>query len=151
MLKIAYSDGGDHQSLVLEALHNLWVGLREISREVNPVLQAPGPNLSENFYSKLRWNNTVYYYKMAWLIRVAAWLIECGVAHRVRRGSDSNASACCNPICNDFITACHFWHIAKYKLIDAVRQAQVRISALHLRGGPLPRGSHEGNKRVLDK
>ncbi len=46
---MAYSDGGDHQSLVLEALHNLWVGLREVSGEVHPMLQAPGPNLSEFF------------------------------------------------------------------------------------------------------
>jgi hypothetical protein len=45
MLKIAYSNGGDHQSLVLETLHNLRVGLREVSGEVNPVLKAPGPNL----------------------------------------------------------------------------------------------------------
>jgi hypothetical protein len=45
---MAYSDGGDYQSLVLEALHNLRVGLCEISGEVHPVLQAPGTNLSEN-------------------------------------------------------------------------------------------------------
>ncbi len=57
MIKIAYSDGGDHQSLVLEALHNLGVGLREISREVHPMLLAPGPHLSQNFYLKLRWDN----------------------------------------------------------------------------------------------
>ncbi len=33
----------------------------------------------------------------------------------------------------------------------AVRQARVRISARHPRGGPLPTGSHEDNKRVLDE
>ncbi|MFN9909531.1 MAG: hypothetical protein ACK56F_26010 [bacterium] len=30
----------------------------------------------------------------------------------------------------------------------AVRQARVRISARHPRGGPLPSGSHEDNKWV---
>jgi hypothetical protein len=33
----------------------------------------------------------------------------------------------------------------------AVRQARVRISARHPRGGPIPSGSHEDNKKVLDK
>jgi hypothetical protein len=96
LVKIAYSDGGDHQSLVLEALHNLGVGLREISREVHPVLQAPGPNLSENFYLKHR---SIYYHKMAWLIRVVAWLIQDAAwliqdaawLIRVRRGSQGAA------------------------------------------------------------
>jgi hypothetical protein len=32
----------------------------------------------------------------------------------------------------------------------AVRQARVRISARHPKGGPLPSGSHEVNKRVLE-
>ncbi len=32
----------------------------------------------------------------------------------------------------------------------AVRQARIRISALHPRGGPLPRGSHNDTKRVQE-
>ncbi len=143
LVKIAYSDGGDHQSLVLEALHNLGVGLCEISREVHPVLQAPGPNLSQNFYLKLRRDNTVYYHKMAWLIQGAAWLIRircsslgCFVAQTVTGRHGVTLFV--------MILLLHvIWPIAKYKLIDAVRRARVRISDLRLRGGPLPSGSHE--------
>ncbi len=40
-----YPDGGDYECLVLEALHDLRVGLGEVPGEVDPVLHAPGSHL----------------------------------------------------------------------------------------------------------
>ncbi len=46
MLLYTYPDGGDYECLVLEALHDLRVGLGEVPGEVDPVLHAPGSHLS---------------------------------------------------------------------------------------------------------
>jgi hypothetical protein len=47
---------------------------------------------------------------------------------------------------DELLLGCGVAHTVERRL--AVRQAQVRISARHPRGGPLPSGSHEENKRV---
>ena len=44
---VAHPDGGDDERLVLQALHNLRVGLRKVPREVHTVLLTPGSNLDK--------------------------------------------------------------------------------------------------------
>jgi hypothetical protein len=69
--------------------------------------------------------------------------LGCGVAQtRIRRGSDKGASWLRQGLHGGAQTVAR-------RL--AVRQARVRISARHPRGGPLPSGSHEEKKRVLDE
>jgi hypothetical protein len=73
----------------------------------------------------------------------AVWLIGCGAALRVRRGSQGAAWL----IGCGAVTGRGAAHTVARLLF--VRQARVRISARHpSRGGPLLSGSHEDIKRV---
>ncbi len=74
--------------------------------------------------------------------------IGCGVAHK--------GCGVAHTGCGVAHTGCGVAHIG-YGVAHtvarrlAVRPAPVHISARHPRGGPLPSGSHEDNKRVFDE
>jgi hypothetical protein len=75
-------------------------------------------------------------FRMGKILKKKGKDLGCGVAHRVRRGSDKGGGVA---------------QTVARRL--AVRQARVRISAQHPRGGPLPSGSNEeiksGARRVV--